>query len=46
MTLIIKPFLKLNKPSYVGFTVLELSKWLMYGFYYNFVKKNNKKQKK
>ena len=28
----------LNKPVYVGFTVLELSKWLMYDFYYNFVK--------
>ena len=35
----IKPVLMLNKPIYVGFTVLELSKWLMYDFYYDFIKK-------
>ena len=29
--------LTLNKPIYVGFTVLEISKWEMYNFYYNFM---------
>ena len=29
----------LNKPIYAGFTVLELSKWLMYDFNYGFIKK-------
>ena len=30
----------LNKPTYEGFTVLDLSKWLMYYFHCNFIKKN------
>ena len=30
----------LNKPIYVGMTVLDLSKWLMYNFYCNTLKKN------
>ena len=29
--------LTLNEPIYVGFTVLEISKWEMYNFHYNFM---------
>ena len=35
----IKPVLILNKPIYIGSTVLGLSKWKMYDFHYNFIKK-------
>ena len=38
-----KEQLILNKPIYVGNTVLELSKLAMYKFYYDFVKKKCKK---
>ena len=36
----IKAILVLNKPMYVGFTVLDLSKWKMCDFNYNFIKKS------
>ena len=32
--------LTLNKPIYVGFTVLETSKLAMYAFHYDFIKKS------
>ena len=36
----IKPVLVLNKLIYIGCTVLDMSKWKVYDFHYNFIKKN------
>ena len=36
----IKPVVILNKPTYVGYTVLDFSKWKMYDLHDNFIKKS------
>ena len=33
----IKPVLRLDKTTYVGFSILDWSKYLMYEFYYKYI---------
>ena len=37
---------KINKPVYLGLSILEFSKTLMYGFWYNYVKPKNQNNAK